>query len=373
MIVARVSRAGARTGASHRALHAALIVPLLVGCDRYEPRPEPPDVRAWVAGEAAASLDERGRFRFPSARPKIDGSTISEADAARLATAWMRSFGSYGDFPRDFHGERLSSYERDHGDLIDFRALRVGPRVYLAESPYEPVPGTWPEHVLEVLEPTYLVPLHSAAGFQTLVMAVPVRDMGYRVTDDDQVRAGPSGALRFSTTAVPAGAEYDVPLSPECAVRVVGEATGRRVVRAPELVQGGRPSHPVLSRWRLTLDAPVSLRSDSTRRVDTTRVIYVRSEWRQRVRPSGIDPAWYRALANQPGADTLESWTYVGEPRPDAPRRRQLHVARIRAGYPVRFERVEPPVNKAAEPSHKHFPCELRPRAASWRWAAFGR
>lgn len=356
-----------------RALGASVIPLVVVACGgRDQPRPEPPDVRAWVAGEAATSLDERGRFRFPAAPPKIDGATITGADAARLATAWMRSFTSYEDFPPNFHGQRLSLYEREHGNLIDFKALRAGPRVYLAESPYEPVPGTWPEHVLEVLEPVYLVPLYSAAGFQPLVTEVPARDMGYRIADDGGVRAGPSGALRLSTVAIPAGAEYDVPLSPECAVRVIAEATGRRVVRVPELVQGGRPSHPVLSLWRLTLNAPVSLRGDSTRRVDTTRVIYVRSEWRQGVRSSAIDPVWYRALPNQRSADTLQAWTPLGAPGPDS-RRRQLYVARIRAGYAVRFERVEPPGNATTEPYHVHFPCELRPFATNWRWAGFGR
>ncbi|MFN2567335.1 MAG: hypothetical protein ABR499_20250 [Gemmatimonadaceae bacterium] len=255
-------------------------------------------------------------------------------------------------------------------------AAAPGPRVYLAESPYEPVPRTWPEHVLDVLEPRYLVPLYSAAGFQTLIMAIPARDMGYHVADDGSVRAGPSGALRFLTIAIPAGAEYDVPLSPECTVRVVAEATGRRVVRVPELLQGGRGSHPVLSRWRLTLDAPVALRGDSANRVDTTRVIYVRSEWRQGVQPSGIDPVWYRALPDQRRADTLADWTPFDERRPDSPRRRQLHVARIRAAYPVRFERIElieSREQRAQRPAHDHFPCELRPPAAKWRWAGFGR
>jgi hypothetical protein len=356
-----------------RTIVARLTPMVLVACGGGgELRPEPPDARAWVTGEAAASLDERGRFRFPPARPRVDGPTITEADAARLATARMQGFTSYKEFPRNFRGERLSLYERDRGDLIDFKALRAGPRVYLAESPYEPVPGTWPEHVLEVLEPRYLVPLYSAEGFETLVVSVPARDMRYAVDADGQIRAGPSGSLRLTTTALPAGAEYDVPLSPECAVRVVAEATGRRVVNVPELVQGGRPEHPVLARWRLVLDAPVSLRGDSTKRVDTTRVIYVRSEWRRWLRPSGIDPTWYRALPDQRGADTLQSWTHT-DPQRYSPGQPQLHVARIRAGYPVRFERVRPPENAAARPTNDLFPCELRPRAANSRWAGFGR
>jgi hypothetical protein len=365
-----------KSGAGHpdRTRLALLMALALSACsESSDPRPEPPDVRAWVAGEAAENLDERGRFRLPTARPKIDGPTITADDAARLATAWARRQTSYKDLPRNFRGARLSHYEIGHGDLIDFKALRPGPRAYLAESPYEVVPATWPEHVAQLFEPTYLVPLYSARGFQTLVAKVRARDTGHRVANDGQLQHGPIGSLPFSLTAVPAGAEYDVPLNPECAVRVVAEATGRLVVRVPELVKAGHRDHPISSLWRLTLDAPVSLVGDSTKRADTTRLVYVRSDRRGWIQPPQIEPAWYRALPSPRTADTLEFWAPTDRSRADGPRDRQLYVARMREGYAVRFERVRPPKNAAVGPLRDHFPCELRPRAADSRWAGFGR
>lgn len=282
---------------------------------------------------------------------------ISPEEAVRLATGHLRRFTSYEDFPTSFHGERLSHMDKEHGDVIDFQALRPGPQVYFPATPYEPVADTLPELVREAYGPHYVIPFYNPMGIQVLVASVPAEDFGYWIGDPGRVRpAGGTGAIRITRFVVSAGAEYPVPLTPECAVRLVGQATGRKIARAPEAVYPGMPWAPPLMYWKLTLDAPVPVRARTRGDTAATEVLYVGLEPGPRHEPGRFEPVLFKAAPDQPAADTAVVPIPGRRKPPPVKRDRRTIEVPIRPGAIIRFDKVELLSGSIAAPV-RHFPC----------------
>lgn len=75
--------------------------------------------------------------------------------------------------------------------------------------------------------------------------------------------------------ALPWGDGFVKPLSPEQAVRRVGEATGARVTAVPELLLPDHDYNPFFARWKVTLDHTVVARSRGNGETRQLREIYV--------------------------------------------------------------------------------------------------
>lgn len=327
----------------------------LVSCHRASPPPEPPDVRPWVAGEAAHSVDEAGHFQLPPPAPHGSTPMLSPEEAIRITTAWVHHREGYREMPKDFHGERLSDMEKEHGDIIEFQSLQAGP-VYYPQIPYEPLPDTLPEHVRRAYGPHYVVPFYSRRGLQVMLTSVFAEDTALWVDEQGRVRKGQTGGgLPFSQHAISAGAEYPVPLTPECAVRLVAEATGRKVVRRPELVHPGGRWAPTVVYWKLMLDQPLMVRGDSTQQFESLRVLYVDVEPKRGIQPAPLQLIWRRALPEQPRTDTIAHLDRISR-RQKPPRVRTTEL-KIRPGYAIRFETVTP-LEGSIQPAERHFPCQ---------------
>ncbi len=347
---------------SHLQRLALLWLAIVSACRRPAPIPEPPDVRPWVVGEAVANLNEAGHFHLPPPRSPTGAAILFPERAIELATAYVHQRTSYKDLPRNFHGERLSHMDKEHGDIIDFQSLRPGPRAYFPQIPYGPVADSLPEYVREAYGPYYLVPFYSRGGLEVMVVSVAAEATGLRIDQEGRVRPpGGTGSLPFNREVVSAGVEYPVPLTPECAVRLVAEATGRKVIRVPELIHPGRLWHPAVTYWKLALDQPVAVRGDSTRRVDNLREIYIGLEPRVKFEPGALRPVLFRPLAEQPTVDTAKVVVPSLDRPPGEPPARYTVEIPIRPGSPVRFEKARL-VHGSLEPKQRHFPCQSRPR-----------
>lgn len=115
-------------------LAVCFAVALVAGCevDRspVEASHTKPDIRAYVTGEAAKSLDEKGQFPLATAEAPDQIPIISRDRAGELALAYVRTFAP--------HFQR--KWEQEHKGPIHIGLLRVDPRIFYAQSAYEPVP-----------------------------------------------------------------------------------------------------------------------------------------------------------------------------------------------------------------------------------------
>src|SRR5207302_2483081 len=85
-----------------------------------------PDVRQWVTGAVAQSLDAAGHFILPVAVLTGPYAAIQSDRANALAVAYVRSFASNPGF--------VASLETQHGGPLSLERVTAQPRVEFAES-----------------------------------------------------------------------------------------------------------------------------------------------------------------------------------------------------------------------------------------------
>jgi hypothetical protein len=271
-------------GASSRSAVVAVLFGLLsVACDAGEPafvEPlHPEDVRLYITQELAGSLTPDGRFIL--AEPPEEPYPQMTADmAGEIAVAFARTFGPM-----------VRNYlETDHGRPIDFESLRVGSPAYYAATPLDPVPAHFSPGNRNAHGPFYLVYLVAPSG-------VPVLSVSVAAFSEAWIE---NGRLRFPTfhgadvhgVGVPIGQGFQMPFSPEQAARLVSQATGGRVTRAPEFVLATYPYSAWYSRWRIVLDQPVTVRGPSGE-IRAVREIFVGLRGEMTI-PAAIQPPHHR-------------------------------------------------------------------------------
>jgi hypothetical protein len=215
------------------------------GCSKESPAIMDPRVESeWVAGRAAAALDDRGHFRFPSDAPEVGQVDASRADA--LGDAFEQTFGSF----------LVGTYDQDRGGSpIDIDGLTGCGRTYLAISPYADLPAGSPANVTRFVGTQWMV---SLCNGPLPVISVAVSVYASDVQLQQRIIASQPAPNDFSDAAIPVGGS--IPISPERAVQIAALATGRRITEVPELVLPSTPHAPQLARWRLILDRPVMVR-----------------------------------------------------------------------------------------------------------------
>jgi hypothetical protein len=241
-----------------------------VGCDAGKAPPTgieapPPDIRPYVAGEAAAALSASGTFPYAGPTHDRGERMISPERAGELALAYVRAFGQF------FH----RSWEKDAGRSIHLPSLRVDTRVFFAEAPYGRFPeGPFHPAYRKIFGPEYIVTLTDG---RTPVLLVGVSAYNTDVAIDERglVVTPPDGGSEFTSFGIPSDTSVYTHLTPERAVARVGHRTGARVLSPPVLLQMSAFHHPVLAVWRLSLDRPVPVRTVSGAAQKKVRDVYL--------------------------------------------------------------------------------------------------
>jgi len=252
----------------------------------------------WVTGEAAGALDSAtGLFRIPYPLPAYV--TLPVADA--LAVAAARLLGS----PSPFNTAR-ALLEHDRGAPIDFEHLRVCERAVYVFSPFGEFPAPVPGYLRRGWGAQWAIALCGPDAAAQLSIGVPDNPMHLQVVDDTLANIGtPGGGSDFNGAGVPRQFPYGLPLTPEGAVEVIFRMTMRRTSSIPVAFDQhddrGIGELPLCASWRVTLEAPVTVRSEKT------GALFSASEFFARRAPGcySDDVVLYVASAAQPTTGLL--------------------------------------------------------------------
>jgi hypothetical protein len=215
--------------------------------------PVPPTVlRAVPTSQAASSLNNQGQFNLSG--PAVGARELSSTQALQIAAAWAREFAP----------KIRRTLERERGGPIAFNRLRPCGRPLYAESAFEPLPSDLPAGIRRAYESKWLVGLCAGNELQvSLAIAAGAADL--RVVDG-AIQPGAERGGEFFSLGIPSTWESPVGLTPERAAQLVGQATGRRIARAPRLIAASpRAAYPQGSTWEFELESPVLVRGASSR------------------------------------------------------------------------------------------------------------
>lgn len=275
-----------------------------------------PPVAAFVSGEAANNLTPDGSFVLPGAiqlsEPQVDASR-----AAELAKAYVRVY---------LRGH-LDMLEKDRGRRINHALLHPCGRTFYAEPALEPLPQSVSPPIRRAYGPHWIVSLCGSTSMPEVSLAVSTLATEVKLVDGVPITTGPQGEY-FRPLGIPAGSEGS-PVSPERAAIEVSNATGRKIVTVPRLIQFPR-RYPQMGLWLMELDAavPFILATGAQR---SSRVVLFGDDYQSLQR--GI--IWIPA-ENQPPAAEYAWITEVSGGRV-APQ--SGHVPR-RLGQPLEVERI---------------------------------
>jgi hypothetical protein len=223
------------------------------------------DVRSYVTGTAAASLDAQGLFVFPTPVSPSALQIMTPERARELAEAHVRTDGSY--FKQDWEEER--------GADIDLASLRADPRVLYVPTPFGPMPEGYHRSYTRQLGPHYLVRMMSGRDL-VLYIAVAAYATEVGINAAGQTERPPIGrGGEFFTHPIRRDTTLYRMFTPEQAVILAGRMTGARVSEVPVLVRQHDPYSPTISLWRLTLERPVRVRAPKTGRNLEVSDLYV--------------------------------------------------------------------------------------------------
>jgi hypothetical protein len=199
-----------------------------------------------ITSQLASSLSAGGELPIP-----IDNQSDTEISAdfaTQLATACVRTFGP---FNRDV-------FEKVTGFAIRFDELVPGSRVFLSHTPFEDISNRYIRAYAKALGSYYLITF-SQAGSPAVSVAVSARASDLRLIDGRIVFPLEYGN-EFVMLAIPRGIEY--PITPERAVRLASESSGRLVTESPVLVAKVADRFaPQYSNWRVILNAPLQVQA----------------------------------------------------------------------------------------------------------------
>lgn len=245
---------GRSRDSSRRRFGASVAVSLVFGmlasaCSDSSPVTQP-RVRlapAQVTEAVAAGLTPNGRFVLPPSVVNPPGQ-LNEAQAKSIAMQYVNDVAS----------SRLSEWSSAHGGAIQPKVLVPCDRALYAANPYTSLSSA---NVSEITARTFdahwVVPMCGRAGRVEIVVALSalatelIENLGSALP----LPWERSDVMSFGVPIQAAGSMF----SPEGAALYAYTAAGKRVSSIPELVMTPMPQAPVLVRWRLDLEAPVTL------------------------------------------------------------------------------------------------------------------
>jgi hypothetical protein len=229
----------------------ALILLALVGACNSEPIAAPAVLEktvvdtAWVTGAAREAVLPSGLLQLAviadAVLPEID-----EARARALANAWLL----------DIAPQLASAFSRDHQSRVHAQSMSLCGRVYYANSAHTPVELNAPLSAIRALGPSWLVPMcQDGRPVVTLSVAANATDM--RIVDG-HLRFPKYHGNEFFAFGFPSSAG-DLPVTPERAIEIAYQTTGKRVAAAPQLIRGPFGDPAQYAYWRMQLEAPATL------------------------------------------------------------------------------------------------------------------
>lgn len=256
------SRAGTRS-------HTVFVVAVAATVGGCAPDAAPTSMRARLQPEAltpalARLVGPAGKFILGPERTQPPGQ-ISEGQARGVALRLVR----------DIQRSQVADWRRSSGIDIDPKVLTPCDRPMYAASPYQSIEGAQLSLITRrTFGPHWVVPMCANGDLQVVVAFSGLATEIVGVADKATVPWENSDALSYG---VPRG----VPLalfSPEGAATHAFEAMKRRVNQIPELVAPPMPGNPLLVRWRVTFETPLSVKgihSGKGRTVETLTVGFV--------------------------------------------------------------------------------------------------
>jgi len=247
-------------GARTRTFRVIIVVSALVffsSCsDQKMLAPTVGNTAKWLTGAALKGFDNNGHFAL-SASPIGE---LSDQQARQLAAVYLR------------RGSRwlANAWEHDRGAEIDFQSLVICPKAYYARAVFD-LRGAGNRSLRDRLGGKWLFAACTTSGVPVVSIAVSALATDLTVVNGEL--KGPGGG-QFTSAGIPMGLSA-VPIAPEEAVRIAGEATGHLVSAVPELILPPPTFPPQLAKWRIQLDGPVTLVGRNTGRRVSTKELYV--------------------------------------------------------------------------------------------------
>lgn len=272
---------------------ASASILMLAGCDQNEPSatllpPSSANLSKYVTGQAAQSLNARGEFEIPGPPAAPDAPIISKERAGDLAVAFVRTWGRF----------YVKDWMRQHGASINLEGLQVDPRIHYVDSPYGHFPDGYHPAFRRAYGPWYLVHL-TAGATPVLIVAVSAYNTDLEIDPVGKLVAQRLSGNDFEAMAISRGRAGFKPVSPEVAVSQVGQRSGARITRAPELALlfvNQHPTNAAAAVWKLSMDRPLRVRSSNgTRRAEVWDV-FVGSGGALHI-PASTQPAKIEATA----------------------------------------------------------------------------
>lgn len=272
---------------------------------------------SFVSGAAAAALGADGLLRIPTPPP----GPYSQIDANRavvLAQAYLTTFGQLANY----------TWKSDRQGVIDAGRLHTCARVVLAQSAYEPLPATVSVFTRKQFGAFWLVPACDIGTTPVVIIAVSIHDTDVTINASGYLSQPPPSGANFLSMGIPVGVE--LPTTPEAAVKLTAQTTGRRVDKIPQFVREGGYKAPWLGVWTMGLDAPLNVLDAETDGVESLTDAF-----------AGFFDSWTLALlrkadpSGDPQTETLRD-NYIdgdGNGRPD-------FAATYRDVASPRFERI---------------------------------
>jgi len=309
-------------------LVGTITLAILTACDDKQgmssaPPPTPTELQHYVTGAAAQALTASGEFRLASASASSGRPTITSEHAGALAQAYVQSFGP----------ALKGIWERQRGGPMDLADLKIARRILFANTPYEEFPNGFHPAFARGFGPFYLVTF-TVGDQPAIVVAVSAYATDVAINKSGLLDMPTLDGNVFFDEVVPVDGHTFFPLTPEEAVAHVGQLTGARTARVPELVRPNADYSPALAAWHLTLDRQVpvaAIAGEARGRRFETRELYVGPAVRWKWQAATVEqPAVVEAYAMPLGADSLSA----------TPKRYVPVTLKIRPGHATIFDAV---------------------------------
>jgi hypothetical protein len=244
------------------------------------------DVRPYVTGTAAASLNGKGLFVFPPPASPSALQIMTPERARELAEAYVRTDGAF--YKED--------WEKWRGARIDLASLRADPRVLYVQSPFGLVPEGYHRSYTRELGPHYLVRMMSGREW-VLYIAISAYAIEIEIDAAGKIQRPPIGrGGEFGVQPISSDTTYAQIFTPEQATILAGHLSRVRVSEVPVLVQQQMPYSPTISLWKVKLERPVRVHAAQSARTLDVSEVYIGPQKALRLQIP---------LPNQPTSDTI--------------------------------------------------------------------
>ena len=303
----RSSRAG------HTCRTFALLVGLSAACSGTARVAGPPRVDSTQVTElVAASLTREGRFILPEAAVNPVGQ-LGRRDAESIASQYVHQFAKF----------KVEQWSREYGSNVDTTALHLCDRALHAANAYEPLTTAGLSEVtIRTFGPQWIVPMCGRGEVTQVVVSFSALATELALEPAKGAALPWERAISMSF-GVPSGTPSSI-FSPEGAAATVFKESGKRVSTIPELTATPMPQVPSLVRWRVGIEAPVTVKgTDSGRQRERSSLL---AGFGDTFRTSGL------LDDNSVGAAPPTSWT--------DPVTKQRFVVILKSNAPAAVERI---------------------------------